>query len=220
MGNLQIVLVQKPERQSVRCEDKDNPLPIVDWMCKHVENKHCLHNPKEIYEAIANAKAHWDSLEDKKAREHGVETWHQGQSTLDERVPKYWRRSVERKRCMANLTRLCAVENLSLHIGSWLGFLKFMRKWEPRWPNISKQSVTKLVEGQSEQLRKDIKTEMEGVAAETDVAFTTDFWMSPTAKSFMTMSMHWITQDRRLKTRFMGRYISHNGILLPTFQTS
>ena len=29
-----IVLVQKPERQSVRCEDQKNPLPIVDWMCE------------------------------------------------------------------------------------------------------------------------------------------------------------------------------------------
>ena len=34
MGNLQIVLVPKPERESVRCEDQKNPLPIVDWMCK------------------------------------------------------------------------------------------------------------------------------------------------------------------------------------------
>ena len=34
MGNLQIVLVQKPQRQTVGCEDKKNPLPIVDWMCE------------------------------------------------------------------------------------------------------------------------------------------------------------------------------------------
>ena len=46
--------------------------------------------------------------------------------------------------------------------------------------------------------------EMEGVAAKTNVAFTTDFWTSPIAKSFMTMSMHWTTQDWRLKTRIMG----------------
>ena len=51
------------------------------------------------------------------------------------------------------------------------------------------------VEGQSEQLRKDIRTEMEGIAAKTDVAFTTNFWTSSTAESFMMMSMHWITQD-------------------------
>ena len=85
------------------------------------------------------------------------------------------------------------MENLPLHIGTQPGFLKFMRKWEPRWPSISKQSMTRSVEGQSEQLRKDIGMEMEGVAAEMDVAFMTDFWTSLTTESFMTMSMHWIT---------------------------
>ena len=64
--------------------------------------------------------------------------------------------------------------------------------------------MTRSVEGQSEQLRKDICKEMEGVAAETDVAFTTNFWTSPIAESFMMMSMHWITQDWCLKTRIMG----------------
>ena len=117
---------------------------------------------------------------------------------------EYGRGSAERKRCMANLARLCAVESLPLHIGSWPIFLKFMRKWEPRWPSISKQSVTRSVEGQSEQLRKDIRTEMEGATAETNRAFMTDFWTSPIAKSFMTMSMHWITQDWHLKMHIMG----------------
>ena len=103
---------------------------------------------------------------------------------------EYWRGSAKRKRCVANLTRLCVVEKLPLHIGRQPGFLKFMRKWEPRWPSISKQSRTRSMQGRNEQLRKDIRTEMEGVVAETDVAFTTDFWTSPTAESFLTMSMH------------------------------
>ena len=101
---------------------------------KHVENKHCLHTLEEIDEALANPKAHSDNLEDKKARERGVETRHQGQSTLDECVLEYGRGSGERKCCVASLARLCAMENLPLHISSRIGFLKFMRKWEPRWP--------------------------------------------------------------------------------------
>ena len=108
-------------------------------------------------------------------------------------MEEYGHGSAKRKRCVANLARLCAVEILPLHISTRAGFVKFMRKWEPRWPSISKQSVTRLVEVQSEQLRKDIRREMEGVAAETNIAFMTDFWTSPTSKSFMTMSMHWIT---------------------------
>ena len=71
---------------------------------KHVENRHCLHTAEEIVEALADLKAHWDNLEDKKASERGVETQHQGQSTLDECVLEYRRGSVERKCCMANLT--------------------------------------------------------------------------------------------------------------------
>ena len=95
------------------------------------------------------------------------------------------------------------MENLPLHISSLPDFLKIMRKWEPRWPSISKQSVMRSVEGQSEQLRKDIMMEMEGVSAETDIAFTTDFWISPAAENFMMISMHWITQDWRLKMCIM-----------------
>ena len=98
---------------------------------KHVENTDCLHTPEEINEAVSNPKAHWDNLEDMKARERGVETRHQWQSTLDECVPEYWRGSAERKRCMVNIKRLCAVENLPLHISTRPGVLKFMRKWEP-----------------------------------------------------------------------------------------
>ena len=45
---------------------------------------------------------------------------------------------------------------------------------------------------------------MEGVAAEMDVAFTTDFWTSPTAEKVMMMSMHWIAQDWHLETHIMG----------------
>ena len=109
------------------------------------------------------------------------------------------------------------MQNLPLHIGSQPGFLKFIRKCEPRWSGISKQSVTRSVEGQSEQLRKDMRTKMEGVATKTDVAFTTDFWTSLTAESFMMMSMGWITQDWRIKTCIMVMIYSRNSTLLPTF---
>ena len=164
-------------------------------MCETCLEHALLHTPEEIDEAVANPKAHWDNLEDRKARLRGVESWLQGQSTLDECVEEYGRGSAEKTRCVASLARLCTVENLPLHISTRVGFVKFMRKWEPQWPSISKQSVTKSVEVQSEELRKHIKREMEGVAAEMDIAFMTDFWTSPIGESFMTMSMHWITQD-------------------------
>ena len=171
---------------------------------KHVENVHYLHDPKDVDEALANPRAHWDDLQDRKARLRGVDTRLQGQSTWDECMEEYGRRSAEMKRCVANLTRLCAVENLPLHIGTWPGFVKFMRKWEPQWPSILKQSMTKSVECHSWELQKEIQREMEEVAKETDIAFTTDFWTNLMGESFMMMSMHWITRDWRLKTRIMG----------------
>ena len=142
---------------------------------KHVENVHYLHDPKDMEEALANPKAHWDDLEDRKARLRGVDTWLQGQSTFDECVEEYGRGSAERKCCVANLARLCAVENLPLHISTWPRFVKFMRNWEPRWSSISKQSVTRSVECQSQELQEEIKKEMEEVIKETSIAFTIDF---------------------------------------------
>ena len=71
------------------------------------------------------------------------------------------------------------VENLPLHIGTRPGFVKFMRKWEPRWPSISKQSMSRLVERQSDELQKMFKREMDVVAMEMNKAFTRDFLDKP-----------------------------------------
>ena len=95
---------------------------------------------KDLEEALVDPKAHWDSLEESKARKRGIETRYQGQSTLDDCVEEFGRWSVETKRCMANLARLCAVENLPLHMDTHVGFVKFMRQWELRWPSISKKA--------------------------------------------------------------------------------
>ena len=204
MGNLKIMQVQKLGFQSVWCEDNNLKLYIVVWMCKTCGERALLHNPNDVEGALANPKAHWDDLEDRKARLHGVGTQLQGQSTLDECMEEYRRGSAKMTRCVASLARLCTVENLPLHIGTRHGFVKFMRKWEPQWPSILKQSMTRSVECQSWELQKEIKREMEDVARETDKAFTTDFWTSPMGESFMTISMHWIKWDWRLKTRILG----------------
>ena len=100
-------------------------------MCEHIENVHYLHDAKDVEEALANPKTHWDDLEDRKMRLQGVDTQLQGQSTLDECMEEYGHGSAKKKHCVANLARLCTVENLSLHIGTRPGFVKFMRKWEP-----------------------------------------------------------------------------------------
>ena len=77
---------KNPNVKPLGVKTKITYCPLWTGCVKHVENTHCLHAPEEIDEAVAHPKAHWDNLEDKKARERGVETRHQGQSTLDECV--------------------------------------------------------------------------------------------------------------------------------------
>ena len=143
MGNLQIVQVQKPGFQAFGVKSKISNCASLFGRVKHAENMHYLHDLKDVEEALAKPKAHWPDLEDRKARLWGLDTRLQGQSTLDECMEKYKRGSAKRKRCIANLARLCVVENLPLHIGIRTGFVNFMRKWEPQWPRILKQSVTR-----------------------------------------------------------------------------
>ena len=113
MGNLHIVQVQKPaDARAYGVKTKITNCPSWTGCVKHVQNTHFLHTPLEIDEAVANPKAHWDNLEDRKARLRGVESRLQGQSTLDECVEEYMHGSAERKRCVANFARLCVVENL------------------------------------------------------------------------------------------------------------
>ena len=75
-----------------------------------MENVHYLHDLKDVEKALSNPKAHWDDLEDRKARLWGVDTRLQGWSTLDECMEEYRHVSAERKCCMVNLAQLCTVE--------------------------------------------------------------------------------------------------------------
>ena len=183
MGNLHICRYKNPDARAYGVKTKITKCPSWIGYVKHVQNTHFLHTLEEIDEAVADPKAHWDNLEDRKGRLHAVESLLQGENTLDEGIEEYGHGSAKRKRCMANLAQLCMVENLPLHIDTWARFAKFIRNWEPQWPSISKQSMTRSVEVQSEELRKDIRREMEGVAVETDISFTTDFWTSRQVKA-------------------------------------
>ena len=92
-----------------------------------MENIHYFLNQKDLEAALTEPKVHWDNLEDIKTRKRRIETPYQGQSTLDKCMEEFGRRSAETKRCMANLARLCAVENLPLHMATCVGFVEFMR---------------------------------------------------------------------------------------------
>ena len=61
--------------------------PLWDWMCETCGEHALFAHPKGNWWSLSLIqKAHWDNLEDKKARKSGVETRHEGQSTLDDCV--------------------------------------------------------------------------------------------------------------------------------------
>ena len=52
---------------------KTKPSNCPSWTAciKYVENIHYLLDQKDLEEALADPKAHWDSLEESKGRKHG-----------------------------------------------------------------------------------------------------------------------------------------------------
>ena len=78
-------------------ETKPRNCPSWIECIKHVGNIHYLLDQKDLEEALADPKAHWDSLEESKVRKRGIETQYQGQSTLDDCVEEVGRRSAEIK---------------------------------------------------------------------------------------------------------------------------
>ena len=77
------------------CGVKTKPSNCPSWTrcIKHVENIHYFLDQKDLEEARTNPKAHWDSLEESKPRKYRIETWYQGQSTLDNCVEEFGHRS-------------------------------------------------------------------------------------------------------------------------------
>ena len=75
---------KNPDARAYGVKNKIINCPLWTRCVKNVQITHFLHTPEEIDEAVANPKAHWDNLEDRKPRMRGVESRLQGQSTLDE----------------------------------------------------------------------------------------------------------------------------------------
>ena len=97
---------KNPNARAYGVKTKKNNCPSWTGCVKHVQNTHFLHTPEEIDEAVANPKAHWDNLEDRKVRLRGLESRLQGQSTLDACMEEYRRGSAKRKHCVVNLAQL------------------------------------------------------------------------------------------------------------------
>ena len=96
---------------------KPNNCPLWTGCIKHVENIHYLLDRKDLKEALVDPKANWDSLEKNKARKRGIETQYQGQSTLDDCVEEFGRRSAELKGAWPTW---CACVLLKIYHCTWV----------------------------------------------------------------------------------------------------
>ena len=78
------------------------------------------------------------------------------------------------KECEKAIAKMCAWENLPLHLGERPSFIAFMRTVVPRYPQISQKNVTRSMEEQVNEVVKSIRCTMSQAGIETDVSFTCD----------------------------------------------
>ena len=155
----------------------------------HLSKKHNVHNLAE--------------LEDELAR-----PWSSGQMVLGTGltpvVDAWSPQSQEWKKACSGLGQLVSALNLPYQLGQRTGFTRFMRKYVPRWPRISRQSLTRSIEHQSDAIQLSIKQEMQEVTRHTGVAMTCDVWTSRANQAYLTGTFHWLDDAWTLKRHILG----------------
>ena len=63
---------KSPDCRAYGVKTKPANCPLWTGCIKHVENIHYLLDQKDMEEALADPKAHWDSLEENNARKHEI----------------------------------------------------------------------------------------------------------------------------------------------------
>jgi len=106
------------------------------------------------------------------------------------------------------LGKLVSVMNLPFHFGERAAFTKFMTTFIPRWPRISRQTVTRNVGKQSDRIRESIRREMLEVSQTTAVALTADLWSSRASHGHLTTTMHWLDDGWKMKKHILGEWRS------------
>ena len=151
--------------------------PSWTGVVRHLESMHNVHIEEEAKEAMARQQS-------RVGRDATV---------VDsiQRYPKPWGpKSPRFKECVKSVVKLCAWENLPLHLGERPGFIAFMRTVDPRYPQISRRSVMRSVEHQADKVVKSIRSKMSQACAVTDVFFTCDMWPSVANDQYLIVTLH------------------------------
>lgn len=110
----------------------------------------------------------------------------------------------EWKRAVRAVSQYAAVSNSPFHIGETAPFVNFMRQFLPSWPFIGRDAVVRSVSQQSAAVRRDLKELFKRVQQETRLAMTSDMWSSRANDGYLTMTVHWIDDEWRLRKKILG----------------
>ena len=110
----------------------------------------------------------------------------------------------EWKRAVRALSQYAAVSNSPFHIGETAPFVNFMRQFLPSWPFIGRDAIVRSVSQQSRQVRRELKANFKKVQQETRLAMTSDMWSSRANDGYLTMTVHWIDDEWRLRKKILG----------------
>ena len=161
---------------------------------RHLKGTHRIHDPKELENAMT--ASHGQQLLD-------VD---KDRGTLRSLCQEFAPRSQQFQRCAAACARFVAWENLPIHLPSRPAFVAMMKTAEKRWPIISRRSVTRSIMSQAAAVRQQYSDEVRDILEETDVAMTADMWSSEAGDRHLTVTLHWISNDWVLHTRFLGTF--------------
>ena len=91
-----------------------------------------------------------------------------------QRYTNQWRpKSPQFEECVKAITKLCDMVEFPLApFGERPGFTDFMRTVDPRYPQMSRRSVTRLVEEQADEVVKSIRRTMSQACAHIDIFLT------------------------------------------------
>ena len=168
--------------------------------------------------------SHLESVHNVRTKEGAQQFMERQQSRIEsdatavdsiQRYTKPWvPKSPRFKECVKSIAKLCAWENLSLHLGERLGFTAFMRTVDPRYPQISRRSVMRSVEDQADEVVKSIRNTMSLACIVTGIWFTCDMWSSVANDQYLTVILHWLEREMGHADHNFG----HDGIQRTTHQ--
>ena len=161
----------------------------------HLARVNKIENKQELLDRLAKP---WAASKQKKLGDVG--------GNLDVFLQQWTPRTTEWNRAVQNLAKWVAVQNMPYQTGQRGAFLRFMRTFVPRWPRISKQTLTRSVHRQSWDIQCSIHDEMREVHRETDVAFTADMWSSRANDRFLTATFHWLDSGWVLRQHILGKW--------------